>query len=92
MSNYNDMQSEMNGNLSDQNKVVSLFQFIRELNKLKQKAILNFYDYPWARTVSSLPDDPDNISVFYCPHMESLLRRVRCCQTIQVPILNFWNE
>lgn len=46
-------------NISDQNKVVSLFQFIRELNKLKQKAILNYYDYPWARTVSSLPDDPD---------------------------------
>lgn len=71
MSNYNDMQSEMNGNLSDQNKVVSLFQFIRELNKLKQKAILNFYDYPWARTVSSLPDDPDNISVFYRDRVEN---------------------
>lgn len=58
-------------NISDQNKVVSLFQFIRELNKLKQKAILNYYDYPWARTVSSLPDDPDNISVFYRDRVEN---------------------
>lgn len=48
-----------------QTKVVSLFQFIRELNKLKQKAIVNYEDYPWAKTVSSLPDDPDNIFVFY---------------------------
>lgn len=71
MSNYNDMQSEPAKMLSDQNKVVSLFQFIRELNKLKQKAILNFYDYPWARTVSSLPDDPDNISVFYRDRVEN---------------------
>lgn len=57
--------------ITDQNKVVSLFQFIRELNKLKQKAILNFYDYPWARTVSSLPNDPDNISVFYRDRVEN---------------------
>ncbi|MDY5238004.1 AAA domain-containing protein [Bacteroides helcogenes] len=71
MSKYNDMQSEPAKMLSDQNKVVSLFQFIRELNKLKQKAILNFYDYPWARTVSSLPDDPDNISVFYRDRVEN---------------------
>ena len=48
-----------------------MFQFIRELNKLKQKAVLNFYDYPWARTVSSLPDDPDNISVFYRDRVEN---------------------
>lgn len=47
-----------------------MFQFIRELNKLKQKAILNFYDYPWARTVSSFPDDPENISVFYRDRVE----------------------
>lgn len=71
MSKYNDIPSEPNGKLSDQNKVVSLFQFIRELNKLKQKAILNFYDYPWSRTVSSLPDDPDNISVFYRDRVEN---------------------
>lgn len=56
---------------NQQNNVVSLFQFIRELNKLKQKAILNFNDYPWARTVSSFPDDPENISIFYRDRVEN---------------------
>ena len=36
-----DNKSEFSSVLSDQEKVVSLFQFIQELNKLKQKAILN---------------------------------------------------
>lgn len=51
--------------LTDQSKTISLFQFIRELNKLKQKAILNMKDYPWFFSLSSLPEDPENISVFY---------------------------
>ena len=34
-------KNESLGTLSDQAKVISLFQFIQELNKLKQKAILN---------------------------------------------------
>lgn len=71
MSDYKDIQSEIINELTVQNKVVSLFQFIRELNKLKQKAILNIYDYPWARTVSSLPDDPNNISIFYRDRVEN---------------------
>ena len=71
MSKNNDISSVLNRELSDQNKAISLFQFIRELNKLKQKAILNFYDYPWARTVSCFPDDPDNISVFYRDRVEN---------------------
>lgn len=71
MSKFKDAQSEVIDGLSDQNKVVSLLQFIRELNKLKQKAILNFNDYPWTRTVSSLPDDPDNISVYYRDRVEN---------------------
>ena len=52
-------------NLTDQQKAVSLFSYIRELNKLKQKAILNLSEYSWARTLSSFPNDPENISVFY---------------------------
>ncbi len=49
----------------EHNKVISLFKFIKELNALKQKAILNISAYPWARTISSLPDDPENIEIFY---------------------------
>lgn len=32
-------------NLTDQEKVVCLFQFVEELNKLKQKKVLNISDY-----------------------------------------------
>ena len=67
MSAHNEVQVE----LSDQHKVVSLFQFVKELNKLKQKVVLNYSEYPWARTVSSFPNDPDNISVFYRDRVEN---------------------
>ncbi len=49
----------------EQNKVVSLFQFISELNKLKQKAILNYKDYPYFWEISKIPNDPDNIKIYY---------------------------
>ena len=65
------IQESTDNFVRDQSNVISLFQFIRELNKLKQKAILNYAEYPWARTVSSLPDDPDNISVFYRDRVEN---------------------
>ena len=32
--------------LSDQEKAIALFEFIKELNKLKQKVVLNVADYP----------------------------------------------
>ena len=67
MSAHNEVQVELN----DQHKVVSLFQFVKELNKLKQKVVLNYSEYPWARTVSSFPNDPDNISVFYRDRVEN---------------------
>lgn len=46
-------------------KVVSLFKFIEQLNKLKQKVTLRVSDYPWYRPISSFPNDPENIKVFY---------------------------
>ncbi|MBQ8682276.1 MAG: AAA family ATPase [Selenomonadales bacterium] len=55
----------------NQSKTISLFQFIRELNILKQKAIINYSDYPWAKTLSSFPKDPDNISIFYRDRVDS---------------------
>lgn len=59
-----------NETLTDQSKTISLFQFIRELNKLKQKEILNTKDYPWVLALSDLPNDPENIKVFYRDHIE----------------------
>lgn len=60
--------------LATQNKVVALFQFIEELNKLKQKSVINVNDYNnnngWYFPLSNLPDDPDNITVFYRDRVE----------------------
>lgn len=56
--------------LKDQNKVVSLFQFIRELNILKRKAILDYREYPWAFELAKLPDDPENIRIAYRDRVE----------------------
>lgn len=57
--------------LLEQGKVISLFQFIKELNKLKRQAILNLSEYSWSRTISSFPDDPENISVYYRDRVEN---------------------
>ena len=51
--------------ISEQNKVVSLFEFIKEMNKLKQKSILNMSEHFWSQAISKLPNDSKNISVFY---------------------------
>ena len=60
-----DNRNQVENTLSDQAKVISLFQFIQELNKLKQKAILNVKDYPWSFSLSDLPNDPENIGLHY---------------------------
>ena len=56
--------------ISKQEKVLSLFQFIEELNKLKQKVILRTSDYLWVRPLSALPDDAENIKVYYRDRVE----------------------
>lgn len=57
-------------NLTDQEKVVCLFQFVEELNKLKQKKVLNISDYNWYRTLSGFPNDPENIVLYYQDRVE----------------------
>lgn len=56
--------------LNQQEKAVSLFAFIRELNKLKQKVVLNRKEYLLCRPLSELPDDPEHIQVFYRDRVE----------------------
>lgn len=54
-----------NGITTKQEKVLSLFKFIEELNKLKQKVVLRVQDYPWWRAIDSFPNDPENIKIYY---------------------------
>ena len=59
-----------NNEITVQNKTISLFQFIRELNKLKQKVILNVNEYPWHLSISSLQTDSENVHIYYPDHIE----------------------
>lgn len=52
------------------NRVSSLFKYIQELNKLKQKTILNVKEYRWQLWCSELPDDPKNIKLIYQDRIE----------------------
>lgn len=53
-----------------QNKVVSLFQFIGELNRLKQKSILNYKKHIDFLELSDIQNDPDNIQIYYRDRVE----------------------
>ena len=59
-----------NKTLTQQEKAVSLFEFIRELNKLKQKVVLDMKEYLLCRPMSELPDDPEHVHVFYRDRVE----------------------
>lgn len=56
--------------MTQQERAVSLFEFIRELNKLKQKVVLNMNDYLLCRPLSGLPQDPEHIEIFYRDRVE----------------------
>ena len=55
---------------TEQEKVLALFTFIEELNKLKQRIIFNISDYPWYHSIKDLPQDTENIKVFYRDRVE----------------------
>lgn len=46
-------------------KVISLYNFVKELSKLKQKSIINIKDHNWFYDLSKLPNDPENITFNY---------------------------
>ena len=52
-------------NAEEENKVIALFEFIKELNKLKNKPLLNISEHPWSLMFSDIPDDPENIKIYY---------------------------
>lgn len=67
----NEERAKSTTELTEQSrKTISLFQFVRELNKIKQKLILNLDAYPWTFAVSDLPNDPENIKFFYRDRVE----------------------
>ena len=64
------LNEEVDKNLTKQEKVSSLFKFMKELNQLKQKVVLDVSGYPWWRSIASFPDDPENIKIYYRDRIE----------------------
>ena len=50
---------------NENSKVISLFQFIKALNLIKQKAIVNIEKHQWHYELSDIPDNPDYISLYW---------------------------
>lgn len=62
---------EMGKQLTKQEKVISLFKFIEELNKLKQKVILRVSEHPWWKPIAAFPEDSENIKIYYRDRVEN---------------------
>lgn len=56
--------------VSKRDKVISLFKFIEEMNKLRQKVILNVSEYNWFRSIDTIPNDSENIHIYYRDRVE----------------------
>lgn len=60
----------MNQEISNKEKIISLYKFIIEFCKSKQKIICNDDDYLWKYQISNVPQDNENISVLYKDKVE----------------------
>lgn len=56
--------------LTNQEKVISLYKFIRDLSAIKQKVVLNVKCYDWYCDILGIPSDAQNIEVFYRDRVE----------------------
>ena len=55
----------MNRNSEGENKVISLFNYIKELNNLKNKSILNISEHSWSLMLSDIHEDAEDIKIYY---------------------------
>lgn len=73
MDKENDTLDTQQAELTTQEKVVLLFKYIKDLNALKQKVILNTSEHPWFQAISRIPEDEENIQIFYRDKVEEEL-------------------
>lgn len=66
----NKINETNNARLTKQEKVISLFKFIEELNKLKRKVVLDVKEHRWWRSIASFPADSENIKIYYRDRVE----------------------
>ena len=56
--------------LTEQEKVVSLFQYVKELNRIRQKEVKNVREYRWHLMLADIPNDEKNIKLSYRDRVE----------------------
>lgn len=54
-----------NDNITKQQRAISLYKFVEEMNKIKQKVVLKVSDYPWRLALTEIPNDTENIHIYY---------------------------
>ncbi len=65
-----DKNRENKAVLTNEGKVISLYKFIKDLSGLKQKVVMNIADYSWSCSFRNIPNDPQNIEIFYRDRVE----------------------
>lgn len=60
-----DTNEQNSSNLEIKDNVVSLFNFIKEMNKLRKISILNIDNYPWKFNISDIPKNLESIVINY---------------------------
>lgn len=56
--------------LTPQEKVSSLYKFIKELNLIRQKTVMNVNGFAWSKAIRDIPKDDENIALFYRDKVE----------------------
>ena len=70
-SNENIKEVSKNSNKFDNVKIISLYKFISEFCKVKNKIITNDKSYLWTFSIDNIPEDEDNISLLYSDKNDS---------------------
>ena len=59
-----------NTNQNKQDKLIALFKFIEELNKVRNREILNISEYRWYKPLTYFNNDKENIKIYYKDKIE----------------------
>lgn len=60
-----------NSGMTNNEKILSLFEYIKAIYAKKYKVITNVKEQHWKRFIKDIPDDPENITIYYPDRVES---------------------
>lgn len=56
--------------MENKEKIIALYRYIKELCSLKYRVVTDIDKQVWTCKIKDIPDDPENISVYYRDHVE----------------------